>query len=98
MLCPPMPFRHYSRLRISLTGRVRACIAWAVLTSAPGIATTHRTSGTVIDSLPRPPWQPPIVQLAPDTGAARQALTDSLGAFRFDSVAPGKYRIGFFHA
>jgi len=63
----------------------------------PAIGLTQAISGTVTDSIARAPLRAAIVQLAPDSGAGRHAITDSLGGFRFDSVAPGRYRIGFIH-
>jgi hypothetical protein len=72
-------------------------VAWVCLTSAPSIALTQSITGTVTDSIARAPLKGAIVQLAPDSGTERHTLTDSLGAFRFDSVAPGTYRIGFIH-
>lgn len=72
-------------------------MAWAILAAAPGIALTQAISGTVTDSIARAPLQGAIVQLAPDSGPGRQVLTDSIGAFRFESVAPGQYRISFIH-
>ena len=67
------------------------------LTASPGIALTQSVTGTVTDSIGRVPLAQAIVQLAPDSGSSRQALSDSTGAFRFDSVSPGRYRITFIH-
>jgi hypothetical protein len=92
-----MPFRHHSRLRVSLTARVRVGLAWVLVASAPATALTQAITGTVTDSIAKAPLRGAIVQLAPDSGAGRHALTDSMGGFQFDSVAPGRYRIGFLH-
>lgn len=57
--------------------------------------------GTVYDSLARAPLGGALVQLveAADVAGGRSYVTiaDSAGAFRLDSVAPGRYLIGFFH-
>lgn len=64
------------------------------------IATTARpqsVSGVVTDSIAKMPLRGAIVQLAPDSGVERHAVSDSLGRFLFESVPPGHYRIGFLH-
>jgi hypothetical protein len=60
-------------------------------------ASAQTVTGVVTDSIGRVPLRGAVVQLAPDSGTSRQAITDSLGQFRFDAVSPGKYRIGFIH-
>jgi hypothetical protein len=60
-------------------------------------ASAQTVTGVVTDSIARAPLRGAIVQLAPDSGANRQAITDSLGRFRFDTVRSGRYRIGFIH-
>ena len=63
-------------------------------------ATTARpqtVSGTVTDSISKAPLAGAIVQLAPDSGAGRHIVADSLGRFAFEAVPPGRYRIGFIH-
>ena len=55
-------------------------------------------TGTVMDSVSHRRLSGALVQLAPDSGSGlKSATTDSLGAFRIDSVRPGSYIIGFFH-
>ncbi len=65
-------------------------------TAAAGHALLH---GIVYDSLTRAPLRGATVQLVrPDNPSVSQlATTDSAGAFRIDSVAPGTYVIGFLH-
>jgi hypothetical protein len=60
-------------------------------------ASAQTVTGVVTDSIARAPLRGAIVQLAPVSGANRQAITDSLGRFRFDTVRSGRYRIGFIH-
>jgi len=60
-----------------------------------------RLAGTVRDSIRSGPLADARVELVPAAAresAGYRAVTDSLGAFSFDSVAPGRYLIGFFHA
>ena len=53
--------------------------------------------GTVTDSLTKHALSGAMVQIAADSGShVRTVTSDSLGAFRFDSVPPGSYIIGFF--
>lgn len=56
--------------------------------------------GSVHDSLGRKPLAGAIIQVAQLDGANphnHTARADSLGRFRVDSVASGKYMVGFFH-
>lgn len=54
-------------------------------------------AGTVTDSLTKRPLAGALVQIAADSGSfVRTATADSIGAFRIDSVRPGRYIIGFF--
>ena len=53
--------------------------------------------GTVTDSVSHRPLAGTLVQLARDASTmTRSAYSDSLGVFRFDSLAAGSYIIGFF--
>src|SRR5688572_15723633 len=64
--------------------------------AAPGAT----ISGVVHDSLARAPLADAMVQLVPSDNlerGGRAAATDSLGRFAFDSVADGRYLIGFLH-
>lgn len=60
-------------------------------------ASAQTVTGVVTDSIAKAPLRGAIVQLAPDSGTNRQAITDSLGRFQFDTVRTGRYRIGFIH-
>lgn len=71
-----------------------AALAGLLISTA---ASAQTVTGVVTDSIARAPLRGAIVQLAPDSGANRQAITDSLGRFRFDDVRAGRYRIGFIH-
>ena len=62
-------------------------------TSAP----SQTVTGVVTDSISRVPLRAAIVQLVPDTGVGLHVVTDTLGHFRFESVRPGRYRVGFLH-
>jgi Carboxypeptidase regulatory-like domain len=50
--------------------------------------------GTVDDGLRGGPLAGAVILL---DGQSRQAVTDSIGWFRLDSVAAGRYRVGIFH-
>jgi hypothetical protein len=60
-------------------------------------ASAQTVTGIVTDSIGRMPLPGAVVQLAPDSGTGRQAITDSLGRFQFAGVGAGRYRIGFIH-
>jgi hypothetical protein len=54
--------------------------------------------GTLTDSVAHRPVVGALVQIVRDSDkTTRSASSDSLGNFRFDSLAPGAYIIGFFH-
>jgi len=53
--------------------------------------------GTVTDSIGHHPVAGALVQLAASGSFARSTTSDSLGAYRIDSVPPGTYLLGFFH-
>ena len=59
--------------------------------------------GVVFDSLGRRPLAGATVQLVPgapaagDAAGGRAVVADSAGAFRIDSLAPGRYLLGFLH-
>lgn len=68
-------------------------------TTAPTSAQGVRLVGFVVDSLGRRPLAAAHVQLVArgDPSRARTTVTDSLGAFAFDSVSAGLYVLGFLH-
>src|SRR3954470_13808525 len=71
----------------------------ALATSAAAVDAQVVVTGTVTDSVNHRPLSGALVQLAGDTlRLAKSVVTDSLGVFRIDSVLPGPYIIGFFHA
>ena len=64
---------------------------------APAADTTARLSGAIgvaVDSIHGGPLAGAVVMVS---GTSRQAVSDSLGRFRIDSVPPGSYEIGMFH-
>lgn len=74
----------------------------AGLTTASGTALHAQTvvTGRVVDSLTGRPFARASVQLVPAEApwsAGRMTLSDSLGRFQLDSVAPGTYTFGFSH-
>jgi hypothetical protein len=77
----------------------RRCIALsASLAVGAPLGAQATVIGTVTDSVAHRPLAGALVQLVADSGSvARNATSDSLGAFRFDGVRPGSYIIGFFH-
>lgn len=89
-----------------LTALVAASIALAAgPRPAPGQDGSSRVSsgrpaalatlvGTVDDGLRGGPLAGAVILL---DGQSRQAVTDSIGWFRLDSVAAGRYRVGIFH-
>ncbi len=62
-----------------------------VSSGRPALATLV---GTVDDGLRGGPLAGAVILL---DGQSRQAVTDSIGWFRLDSVAAGRYRVGIFH-
>lgn len=76
---------------------IRRLAAPAGLLVTATTASPQAVSGIVIDSIGKAPLQGAIVQLAPDSGAERHVVTDSLGRFLFGRVPTGHYRIGFIH-
>lgn len=68
----------------------------AAPTPAAALGALH---GVVYDSLARAPLAGAIVQTVRvgDLAGGRPVAADSAGAFRIDSLAPGRYLIGFFH-
>src|SRR4051812_34488145 len=76
---------------------VRRLVATAALFATATTVHAQTVAGLVTDSIGKIPLRGAIVQLAPDSGAERHAITDSLGRFEFSSVAPGRYLIGFIH-
>jgi hypothetical protein len=85
-------------MRFSLAIAVLAPFAVAAQTPAR----TSTVSGAVFDSIGGKPLVAASVQLfgtsGPATGRTFTARTDTLGAFRVDSVPFGEYVAGFFHA
>ncbi len=80
-----------------LTAMAMPCGAQVLAPSSGGV----RLVGSVRDSIRKGPLADARVELVPATArdAARyRAVTDATGAFAFDSVAPGRYLIGFKHA
>jgi hypothetical protein len=64
------------------------------------VASAATVSGTVFDSIAHAPLKAATVQLvnADSVSAkARTVETDTLGAFQFDGVRPGRYLVGFIH-
>src|SRR6185312_3309723 len=55
---------------------------------------TTSVVGIVGDSLHGGPLAGAIILL---DGQSREAVTDSIGRFRIDSVSAGRYRVGIFH-
>jgi hypothetical protein len=91
--------------RIPAATFIGLCAAWAggagslgaqPLQSSVLPAATPTTSlvGIVGDSLHGGPLAGAVVVL---DGQPREAVTDSIGRFRIDSVATGRYRVGIFH-
>jgi len=66
----------------------------ALRSSALTSVSTTSVVGMVGDSLHGGPLAGAVVML---DGLAREAVTDSIGRFRIDSVAAGQYRLGVFH-
>jgi hypothetical protein len=89
-----MPVRHYFRFRNVLTKSLFAGLLGLVAGTS---ATSQTVTGAVTDSISRQPLRGAIVQLVPDTGVGVHVVTDTFGRFRFASVLPGRYRIGFLH-
>jgi hypothetical protein len=56
---------------------------------APAVPTTGYLQGIVVDSVHNEPLAGALISLE---GAARMAITDSLGRFLIDSIPPGSYR------
>lgn len=54
----------------------------------------HSVTGVVVDSLRRRPLAGAEIVIA---GTAVAAVSDSLGRFTLDSIAPGRYSVAFFH-
>ena len=85
------PLMSFRRLQLPLI---------ALLLAAPPLRAQVAVTGTITDSLSGRPLAGALVQLAGEKTAAhivKSVITDSLGAFRIDSVARGTYIIGFFH-
>jgi hypothetical protein len=89
-----MPVRHYFRFRSSLTKSLFIGLLGLVAGTS---ASSQTVTGVVTDSISRHPLRGAIVQLVPDTGVGLHVVTDTLGRFRFESVLPGRYRVGFLH-
>jgi hypothetical protein len=70
--------------------------AWLLLAALQTQVATgpHSVNGIVVDSVRGRPLARAEVVIA---GTSRHATTDSLGQFRFDSLAAGTYRLAFFH-
>jgi hypothetical protein len=81
--------------------RPLSCLPAALaVAAAPGLAEAQGTlRGVVFDSLAGAPLAAATVQIAPaaDAARARTVTADSLGRFAFDTVAPGRWLIGFVH-
>lgn len=85
---------------IALILLARLGVAQATDTAARQRSPRVVVSGTVYDSVGRTILAEAIVQLvARDslTSEARTTTSDARGVFEFDSVAPGRYALGFFH-
>ncbi|HEY0779608.1 MAG TPA: carboxypeptidase regulatory-like domain-containing protein [Gemmatirosa sp.] len=82
------------RIDSSAAGDAHAAPA-AFVHSASGVS----LRGVVYDSLARGPLADALVQVvrAGDAAGVRTIATDSTGAFRFDSLPPGRYLLGFLH-
>src|SRR3954469_22360748 len=111
MLCPAGRLRYRARPeRVHISGGaatqrhvemvstiLRRLTATAALLASASTVHAQTVGGIVTDSIGKIPLRGAIVQLAPDSGAERHAITDSLGRFAFDNVAAGRYLIGFIH-
>lgn len=97
------PARHaFMRLGsvIAITLLARLGVAQATDTASRQRSPRVVVSGTVRDSVGRTVLAGAIVQLvARDSlsSEARTTTSDARGIFEFDSVAPGRYALGFFH-
>ena len=94
-----MTVRQLALLAVALLAAVLARNAFA---QAPIARAAHAAtvSGTVFDSIAQQPLAAARVELvnADSVSApAKVIASDTLGAFRFDSVRPGRYLIGFTH-
>src|SRR5690349_16874181 len=79
---------------------LRQLIRMFLATCLPIASLTAQGSifGTITDSLHHRPLDGALLQIAGDSSKfSNSATTDSLGAFRFDSVPAGSYIMGFFH-
>jgi Carboxypeptidase regulatory-like domain/TonB-dependent Receptor Plug Domain len=77
--------------------RVRAT-AFAVLFPLASVRAQVSVTGSVLDSVHHHPLTGALIQLVADSGTkVRTTTSDSLGAYRIDSVRAGSYIIGFFH-
>ncbi len=105
---PPAALPRAVRAAIALLGvaavptsRLAAQAAATVPPSAASAPSAVRVPvrGTVYDSLGRGPLAGATVQAvrADNPASARSAVTDSTGAFQIDSLAPGRYLLGFLH-
>ena len=82
-------------------GRRLRLVTTAVGLLLPSLASAQGSvSGQVVDSLRGGPLAGAQIQMVlerrPDQ-LARSAVSDTVGAFRLDSVAPGAYLVGFYH-
>ncbi len=73
--------------------------AAAAKVAAPSAAAAVLLHGTIFDSLARGPLAGAMVQAVrvDNAASARTTSTDSTGAFQIDSLAPGRYLLGFLH-
>jgi len=69
----------------------------AALLLVPVSARAQTVEGVVVEDSTRAPIRDVRVELAAASGAPRALRTDSTGAFRFDSVAPGSVVLRFRH-
>jgi len=72
-------------------------VAALLLIPASALGAQGSITGTVTDSVTKRPLAGAFVQIARDSNSfTRSVYADSLGTFRFDSLKPGRYMIGFF--
>lgn len=90
--------RRWLRARAAL-GVVGACVGGPIAAQVPGsvpVTAVRTTSvlGVVGDSLHGGPLAGAVIMV---DGQPREAVTDSIGRFRLDSVVAGQHRVGVFH-
>lgn len=101
----PHPTAARRPLRRPLAALTAAVVASSAAHAQPATSASATAAsvvplhGTVYDSLARGPLVGAMVQAVrvDNVASARSASTDSTGAFQLDSLAPGRYLLGFLH-